>query len=38
LLNGVGSEAQQQLYSEVLESYFNQLIKENEEKEKIAKI
>ena len=38
LLNGVGSEAQQQLYSEVLESYFNQLIKENEENEKIAKI
>lgn len=31
LLEGVGSQEQQQSYSDVLEKYFNQLIKENDE-------
>ena len=38
LLNGVGSEVQQVHYSEVLENYFNRLIKENDEIENPAKI
>ena len=37
LLNGVGSEVQQVHYSEVLENYFNQLLRENEEDEKTTK-
>jgi len=32
LLSGVGNDIEQQHYSDVLESYFNQLIKENDEK------